>query len=43
MTWGIPVGFGMFVVTFALVAAYVHRANSVHDGLVATILEGDGQ
>jgi uncharacterized membrane protein (DUF485 family) len=43
MTWGIPVGFSMFVVTFALVAAYVYRANSVHDGLVATILEGDGQ
>lgn len=39
-TWGIPVGFGMFVVTFALVAVYVFQANSVHDGMVARIRQG---
>ncbi|SMG60453.1 DUF485 domain-containing protein [Paraburkholderia susongensis] len=42
-TWGIPVGFGMFVLTFALVAVYVHRANSVHDVIAAAIRAGDGQ
>lgn len=40
-TWGIPVGFGMFAVTFALVAVYVHQANSVHDAIAAAIKEGD--
>nr|WP_282960817.1 DUF485 domain-containing protein [Burkholderia dolosa] len=39
-TWGIPVGFGMFVATFALVALYVWRANSAHDALVASIRNG---
>ncbi|TGN95207.1 MULTISPECIES: DUF485 domain-containing protein [unclassified Burkholderia] len=39
--WGIPVGFGMFVVTFALVALYVFQANSVHDALVASLRHGD--
>ena len=42
-TWGIPAGFGMFVATFALVALYVQRANTVHDALVASIREGGGQ
>ncbi|RKU01980.1 DUF485 domain-containing protein [Burkholderia sp. Nafp2/4-1b] len=42
-TWGIPVGFGMFAATFALVALYVWRANSVHDALVASIRDGGGQ
>ncbi|AOK02862.1 DUF485 domain-containing protein [Burkholderia vietnamiensis] len=42
-TWGIPVGFGMFVATFALVALYVRRANSVHDARVASIRDGGGQ
>nr|WP_156441453.1 MULTISPECIES: DUF485 domain-containing protein [unclassified Burkholderia] len=41
--WGIPAGFGMFVVTFALVALYVFQANSVHDALVASIRDGDAQ
>ncbi|KVL50885.1 DUF485 domain-containing protein [Burkholderia territorii] len=41
--WGIPVGFGMFVVTFALVALYVFQANSVHDVLVASLRDGDAQ
>ncbi|KAG8153775.1 DUF485 domain-containing protein [Burkholderia catarinensis] len=40
-TWGIPVGFGMFAVTFALVAVYVFRANTVHDAGVAAIRQGD--
>jgi uncharacterized membrane protein (DUF485 family) len=39
-TWGIPIGFGMFAVTFALVAIYVYVANSVHDSLVADIRRG---
>ncbi|MGU7782089.1 DUF485 domain-containing protein [Burkholderia sp. PU8-34] len=42
-TWGIPVGFGMFAVTFALVAVYVFRANSVHDTIVASIRHGDAK
>nr|WP_179401053.1 DUF485 domain-containing protein [Burkholderia guangdongensis] len=40
-TWGIPVGFGMFAVTFALVAIYVFQANSVYDAIVAAIRLGD--
>jgi uncharacterized membrane protein (DUF485 family) len=40
MTWGIPVGFAMFVITFALVALYVHRANSVYDTIVGQVRAG---
>ncbi len=39
-TWGIPVGFGMFAVTFALVAVYVVRANTVFDAAASRIKEG---
>ncbi|CAL8475634.1 DUF485 domain-containing protein [Caballeronia sp. S22] len=39
-TWGIPVGFGMFVITFALVAVYVFRANTVFDAAASKIKEG---
>ena len=41
--WGIPIGFGMFVVTFALVALYVYRANSEYDTIVASIRHGGDQ
>ncbi|WP_174910953.1 DUF485 domain-containing protein [Burkholderia diffusa] len=41
--WGIPIGFGMFVVTFALVALYVYRANSTYDTIVASIRHGGDQ
>jgi uncharacterized membrane protein (DUF485 family) len=40
MTWGIPVGFAMFIVTFALVALYVHRANAVYDMMAAQVRMG---
>lgn len=40
MTWGFPVGFGMFVFTFALVAIYVARANGVHDAMVEACAKG---
>jgi uncharacterized membrane protein (DUF485 family) len=36
-TWGIPIGLGMLVFTFALVAIYVRRANTVFDGLLDNI------
>ncbi|WGY73562.1 DUF485 domain-containing protein [Burkholderia cepacia] len=39
--WGIPVGFGMFAATFALVALYVFRANTVYDTIVAALRHGD--
>jgi len=39
-TWGIPVGFGMFIFTFMLVGIYVYRANTVYDGMVANIVSG---
>jgi uncharacterized membrane protein (DUF485 family) len=39
-TWGIPVGFGMFVFTFVLVAVYVARANTLHDRAVNEIRQG---
>lgn len=42
-TWGIPVGFGMFVFTFALVAVYVARANTTHDRALNQIRQGDQQ
>jgi uncharacterized membrane protein (DUF485 family) len=41
MTWGFPVGFGMFVFTFALVAIYVARANGVHDAMVEACATGE--
>ncbi len=37
MSVGIPVGFGMFAVTFLLVAVYVHRANTVYDKIIGEI------
>ncbi|WP_020204357.1 DUF485 domain-containing protein [Cupriavidus sp. WS] len=40
MSVGIPVGFGMFAFTFALVAIYVHRTNTVYDGMIAAIRNG---
>lgn len=42
-TWGIPVGFGMFVFTFVLVAIYVARANTRHDRAVNEIRQGARQ
>ncbi|AOY94677.1 hypothetical protein BKK79_22495 [Cupriavidus sp. USMAA2-4] len=43
MTVGIPIGFGMFAFTFALVALYVHRSNTVYDRLIAGIRQGELQ
>ncbi|TDF60128.1 DUF485 domain-containing protein [Cupriavidus sp. L7L] len=40
MSIGIPVGFGMFAFTFALVAIYVHRSNTVYDRMIADICKG---
>lgn len=42
-TWGIPVGFGMFAVTFLLVAVYVARANTVYDSAISEIKQGGGK
>jgi len=41
MSVGIPIGFGMFAFTFALVAIYVHRSNTVYDRMIAQIRQGD--
>ncbi|WP_028997791.1 DUF485 domain-containing protein [Azohydromonas australica] len=43
MTVGIPIGFGMFAFTFALVAVYVYRANSVYDAMIRDLRQGAGQ
>ncbi|WP_420995025.1 DUF485 domain-containing protein [Cupriavidus sp. 30B13] len=40
MSVGIPVGFGMFAFTFALVAIYVYRTNTVYDAMIADIRKG---
>lgn len=40
MTVGILVGFGMFALTFALVALYVYRANTVYDDMIRNVREG---
>nr|WP_089163278.1 DUF485 domain-containing protein [Caballeronia sordidicola] len=42
-TWGIPVGFGMFIFTFVIVAIYVARANTFHDRAVNEIGQGARQ
>jgi uncharacterized membrane protein (DUF485 family) len=39
-TWGIPVGFGMFLLTFVLVAIYVIRANTTYDAAINKITQG---
>jgi uncharacterized membrane protein (DUF485 family) len=39
-TWGIPIGFGMFALTFLLVAVYVWRANTVYDAAIGVIKQG---
>ncbi|MGN5476615.1 DUF485 domain-containing protein [Cupriavidus basilensis] len=41
MSVGIPIGFGMFAFTFALVALYVHRSNTVYDKMIASIRNGE--
>ncbi|WP_354683331.1 DUF485 domain-containing protein [Cupriavidus necator] len=41
MTLGIPVGFGMFAVTFALVAVYVYRSNVTFDSMITAIRAGE--
>ncbi|MGE8365103.1 DUF485 domain-containing protein [Cupriavidus sp.] len=41
MSIGIPAGFGMFAITFALVAIYVYRSNTVYDQMIAEIREGE--
>ncbi|MGT2504871.1 DUF485 domain-containing protein [Cupriavidus basilensis] len=40
MSVGIPVGFGMFAVTFLLVAVYVHRTNTVYDQGISDLKQG---
>jgi uncharacterized membrane protein (DUF485 family) len=40
MSVGIPVGFGMFAFTFALVAVYVYRTNTVYDRMIANVRDG---
>ncbi|RZT35510.1 DUF485 domain-containing protein [Cupriavidus agavae] len=40
MSVGIPVGFGMFAFTFALVAVYVYRTNTVYDRMIAKVRDG---
>ncbi|WP_051320723.1 DUF485 domain-containing protein [Cupriavidus sp. amp6] len=40
MSVGIPVGFGMFAFTFALVAVYVYRTNTVYDRMIAEVRAG---
>ncbi|SOZ39212.1 DUF485 domain-containing protein [Cupriavidus neocaledonicus] len=41
MNIGIPIGFGMFAFTFALVAIYVYRTNTVYDPMIADIRNGE--
>lgn len=41
MTVGIPIGFGMFAFTFAMVAIYVHRSNTVYDKMIDEIRQGE--
>ncbi|UIF91008.1 DUF485 domain-containing protein [Cupriavidus sp. UYPR2.512] len=41
MTIGIPIGFGMFAFTFAMVAIYVHRSNTVYDRMIEAIRQGE--
>lgn len=41
MSVGIPIGFGMFAFTFALVAVYVYRTNTVYDRWIADIRNGE--
>lgn len=37
MTWGIPVGFGVILITILLTAVYVRRANSEFDELTEQV------
>ena len=42
-TWGIPVGFGVILLTIVLTAVYVRRANRKYDPMVKEILEKEAQ
>ncbi|MDR2031067.1 MAG: DUF485 domain-containing protein [Azoarcus sp.] len=37
-SWGIPVGFGIILLSIAMTGIYVHRANTKYDAIIAGIL-----
>ena len=39
MTWGIVIGLGIILFTFVITGIYVHRANTVFDGLLREVIE----
>ncbi|MGF6767570.1 uncharacterized membrane protein (DUF485 family) [Paraburkholderia sp. GAS199] len=40
-TWGIPIGLGLLLLPFLIVALYVYRANNVYDREMADMEIGD--
>lgn len=43
LTWGIPAGIGLIILSFVLTGIYVQRANGEFDSEVRAILEEAGQ
>jgi uncharacterized membrane protein (DUF485 family) len=40
-TWGIPVGFGIILISVILTGIYVRRANKKYDAIILNILNGE--
>jgi uncharacterized membrane protein (DUF485 family) len=43
MTWGIPAGFGVILLTIVVVAIYVRKANRDFDSMIKAILDKEVQ
>ena len=39
ITWGIPVGLGVILFAFLITGFYVHKANTIYDGLMQDIVD----
>ena len=39
LTWGLAVGIGIILFTFAITGFYVHKANNLYDGLMQDIID----
>ena len=39
ISWGLPVGIGIILFTFIITGIYVHRANTLYDGLMQKVID----
>ena len=39
LTWGLPIGAAVIVFAFVITGIYVHRANTIYDGLMQDVVD----